>query len=60
MCAPGSVVKTADQVEQVARKYLRTDRVTIVVVGDAAKLRKELASLGPVSEVYSAEDKPKS
>lgn len=51
---------TADQVEQVARKYLRTDRVMIVVVGDAAKLRKELASLGPVSEVsYSAKDQPK-
>jgi zinc protease len=51
---------TADQVEQVARKYLRTDHMTIVVVGDAAKLRKELASLGPVSEVSSAvEDKPK-
>lgn len=51
---------TADQVGQVARKYLRTDRVTIVVVGDAAKLKRELASVGPVSEVsYSAEDKPK-
>lgn len=49
---------TADRVQQVARKYLRTDRVTIVVVGDAANLRRELASLGPVSEV-SAEDKRK-
>lgn len=45
---------TADQVQQVARKYLGTDRVTIVVVGDAAKLRKQLASLGPVSEVSSS------
>jgi len=44
---------TAEQVRQAARKYLQTDRVTIVVVGDAAKLKRELASLGPVSEVFS-------
>jgi hypothetical protein len=36
-----------------------TDRATIVVVGDAAKLKRELGSLGPVSEV-SSENKPKS
>jgi zinc protease len=50
---------TADQVQQVAGKYLRTDRATIVVVGDAAKLRRDLASVGPLSEVSAAEDKPK-
>lgn len=49
---------TAEQVQEAARKYLSTDRVTIVVVGDAAKLKRELASLGAISEV-SAEDKPK-
>ena len=43
---------TAEQVQQAARKYLQTDRVTIVVVGDAAKLKRELASLGPLSEVF--------
>jgi zinc protease len=50
---------TAEQVQQAARKYMRTDRVTIVVVGDAAKLKREVASLGSVSEI-SAEDRPKS
>jgi zinc protease len=50
---------TAEQVEEVARKFMLTDRATIVVVGDAAKLKRELGSLGPVSEV-SSENKPKS
>jgi predicted Zn-dependent peptidase len=52
---------TADQVQKVARKYILTDRATIVVVGDAAKLRREMASLGRVSEIISSvESKPKS
>lgn len=42
---------TAEQVQEAARKYMLTDRATIVVVGDAAKLNRELVSLGPVSEV---------
>ena len=39
---------TASDVQRVARKYILTDRPTIVVVGDAAKLRKELSTLGPI------------
>ena len=45
---------TAEQVQQVARKYMLSDRATIVVVGDAAKLRRGMASLGPVSELSSS------
>jgi predicted Zn-dependent peptidase len=51
---------TAEQVQQAARKYILTDHATIVVVGDAAKLKRELGSLGRVSEVSSVENKPKS
>lgn len=40
---------TASDVQRVARKYILTDRPTIVVVGDAAKLRKELSTLGPIA-----------
>jgi zinc protease len=40
---------TASDVQRVARRYILTDRPTIVVVGDAAKLRKELSTLGPVT-----------
>lgn len=38
---------TAEQVRQIARKYMLSDRAAIVVVGDAAKLGKELSPLGP-------------
>jgi zinc protease len=43
-------VTTAD-VQRVARKYLRPDRVSVVVVGDLAKIRPgiEALRLGPVS-----------
>lgn len=41
---------TASDVRRVARKYILTDRPAIVVVGDAAKLRKELSKLGTVEE----------
>jgi zinc protease len=44
---------SADQVQRVARKYARSDVTTIVVVGDASKLEKELKSLGSV-EVLDA------
>ena len=47
---------TAEQVQQAARKYILTDRPAIVVVGDAAKLKKELSALGPV-EVLDIEGK---
>ena len=39
---------TAADVQRVARRYVRTDEATVVVVGDAARLRQELAALGTV------------
>ena len=48
---------TADQVQQAARKYILTDRPAIVVVGDAAKLKSQLETLGPI-EVVDIEGKP--
>lgn len=39
---------TVADVERVARRYIHTDAATIVVVGDAARLRAELAALGTV------------
>ena len=48
---------TADQVQQAARKYILTDRPAIVVVGDAAKLKTQLETLGPV-DVVDIEGKP--
>jgi len=39
---------TAADVQRVARHYVHTDDATVVVVGDAAQLRKELAALGTV------------
>jgi len=40
---------TADDVQRVARRYLAPERAAIVVVGDAAKLKRALAALGPVT-----------
>ena len=48
---------TADQVQQAAAKYILTDRPAIVVVGDAAKLKRQLETLGPV-DVVDIEGKP--
>jgi zinc protease len=45
---------TAEDVIEVARKYIHTDNSTIVVVGDAAKLRRQLATLGKV-EIFDTE-----
>lgn len=42
---------TAADVQRVARKYVHTDDATVVVVGDAARLRKDLAALGTVVPV---------
>ena len=39
---------TQEQVEQVARKYMTGESAVIVVVGDAASLKKSLSALGPV------------
>jgi zinc protease len=39
---------TADQVMEAARRYILSDHPAIIVVGDAAKLKKTLESLGPV------------
>jgi predicted Zn-dependent peptidase len=50
---------TASQVQETARKYCGPDNAVIVVVGDAAKLRSSLASLGRV-EVFSSSGRRKS
>jgi zinc protease len=39
---------TADQVMDAARRYILADRPAIVVVGDAARLKKPLESLAPI------------
>jgi zinc protease len=46
---------TAADVQRVAQKYVHADDATIVIVGDAARLRKDLAALGPVVLVKSFE-----
>jgi predicted Zn-dependent peptidase len=48
---------TAEQVQEVVRKYIRSDRPVIVVVGDASKLAKDLRTIGSV-EVFDIEGKP--
>lgn len=44
---------TADDVQRVARKYVRPDRVSIVVVGDTKKIRPAISALGlgPLKDV---------
>lgn len=39
---------TREDVQRVAREYMRPDRVAIVVVGDAAALHERLAAIAPV------------
>jgi zinc protease len=47
---------TIEQVQEVARKYIQTTNAAIIVVGDAAKLDKQLAQLGVV-EILNLEGK---
>lgn len=44
---------TADEVQRVARRYVRPDRVSIIVVGDVKKIRSGITALGlgPLKEV---------
>ena len=44
---------TAADVQRIARRYVHTDDATVVVVGDAAQLRKELAALGTVVTTHA-------
>jgi predicted Zn-dependent peptidase len=48
---------TSEQVQEVARKYILTDRPVIVVVGDASKLANDLRTIGQV-QVLDIEGKP--
>jgi len=48
---------SAEQVQEVARKYLLTDRPVIVVVGDASKLANDLKTIGQV-HVLDLEGRP--
>ncbi|HEX8183375.1 MAG TPA: pitrilysin family protein [Blastocatellia bacterium] len=45
---------TAEQVRQAARKYMNRDGAVIVVVGDAATLKKSLSTFGPVTVLDAA------
>jgi predicted Zn-dependent peptidase len=45
---------TADDVQRVAKKYLSSDTMQIVAVGDASKIRSVMEKYGPV-EVYKAD-----
>lgn len=47
---------TADDVQNIARKYLDTGHLHVVAVGDASKIRTSLAKYGTV-EIYDVEGK---
>ena len=47
---------TAEQVQRVARKYVLTDALQIVAVGDGAKIKPVLEKFGPV-EMYDTNGK---
>lgn len=47
---------TAEQVQEIARKYMASDHATIVIVGDAAKLAKELSRLGSLTVLNAKGD----
>ncbi|HEY7679596.1 MAG TPA: pitrilysin family protein [Terriglobia bacterium] len=42
---------TAEDIERVARQYLKPDQLTIFIVGNFAQIAQEAAALGPVHEV---------
>ncbi len=42
---------TADQVTQVARKYIQKDKLSVLVVGNDTEFDKALSTLGPVTKV---------
>jgi zinc protease len=50
---PRIMLVTAEDVQRVARKYVRPDRVSIVVVGDIQKIRPTITALGlgPLKQV---------
>ena len=48
---------TAEDVQRVARKYFDLERMQIVAVGDARRIREVLAQYGPL-EVLDAEGRP--
>jgi predicted Zn-dependent peptidase len=49
---------TADDVQNVARKYVQPESIQIVAVGDAARIKDVMAKFGPV-EIYDTEGKMK-
>lgn len=48
---------TVEQVQDVARRYIATDKAVVVVVGDASKLAKELVPIGDL-DFLDIEGKP--
>jgi zinc protease len=49
---------TAEDIERVARQYLKPDQLTIFIVGDFAKIAQEAAQLGPLHEVQPFQFEP--
>lgn len=41
----------AKDVQRVAKEHIRTDRLTIVVVGDASRIKEDLEKIAPVEVV---------
>ena len=48
---------TPEEIERVAKKYISTDNIQIVAVGDAAKIKSVMQKYGPVT-VYSSDGQP--
>jgi len=50
---------TADQIQNVAQKYVTPDRAAIVIVGDAAEISEQVKQYSEVIELYDTEGKRK-
>jgi zinc protease len=47
---------TVDDIKRVARDYLHPDRMTVVVIGDAAKFDRPLSDFGAINEIKLEEE----
>ncbi len=47
---------TADTVQNVAERFMQPDKLTIVVVGEAEKIKEDLERIAPVTVVKTAEE----
>jgi len=49
---------TAEEVEQVANKYIKTDRMAIVIVGDAGEILLQAQTYATTIEIFDTEGNP--